>query len=459
MPRRKTTNEYRKELIEKYGKDLLVEGEEYKGTKTSILHICVECGNKFLRTPSNVLSGGQVKCPQCAGNAPIKTLEEAQVRVNLKHVINKIKVIEYAGNITNYSKFKCCECGYTWDTSLKSVIHIGTGCPQCAGNARIKTSEEAQMKVNSKHGTNKIEVIEYVGNVRDISRFKCCECGYTWNASLSNVANNGTGCPQCTGNVHIKTLEEAQVRVTLKHGVNKIEVIEYAGNVNDSSKFRCYECDYTWNAKLSNVANNGTGCPQCAGNARIKTSEEAQAKINSKHNENEIEIIEYAGNVTNYSKFKCCECGYTWDTSLHSIINMGTGCPQCSSGKFERKAGEILTKHNIPFETQYKFDGMIYKRQLKCDYVIEICGKKCIIETNGKQHYEHCTFYHKTKEEFLEQLKRDNVKVTYAVEHNIPLLPIHYWEKDNMEEVILNFIDKVTTQQITSNIGQLAFVF
>lgn len=62
-----------------------------------------------------------------------------------------------------------------------------------------------------------------------------------------------------------------------------------------------------------------------------------------------------------------------------------------------------------------------------------------LIEYQGEQHYQHIKF-DKTIEYGKRRLKNqqmnDSIKREYAKKHNIELLEIHYWDFDNIEQIL-----------------------
>jgi len=48
------------------------------------------------------------------------------------------------------------------------------------------------------------------------------------------------------------------------------------------------------------------------------------------------------------------------------------------------------------------------------------------IEVHGRQHYEYCQFFHKTKAGFLDQKRRDSVKESWCELNNINLIVFNY---------------------------------
>ena len=71
MPKRKTHEEFVKEVYELVGKEYSILGE-YKSNKTKIEIIHNECGFKYEVRPNDFLSKGS-KCPKCAGVLPYNT--------------------------------------------------------------------------------------------------------------------------------------------------------------------------------------------------------------------------------------------------------------------------------------------------------------------------------------------------------------------------------------------------
>ncbi len=186
----------------------------------------------------------------------VKNIEEANQR--LIDIESEYICTEYAGNTSGKSTFHHTVCGCIWDTTLTSIVSIGTGCPRCANNEPIRTIEEANQRLAD---TEYICTV-YSGNTQDKSTFHHPMCGHTWDTSLTHIVNCGTGCAKCAGNNPIKTIEEANQNL-IDIG-SECVCLFYAGKVRGQSVFRHVVCNNTWDASLSNIINNGTGCPTCA---------------------------------------------------------------------------------------------------------------------------------------------------------------------------------------------------
>ena len=69
------------------------------------------------------------------------------------------------------------------------------------------------------------------------------------------------------------------------------------------------------------------------------------------------------------------------------------------------------------------------KKGVLLEYDIGIAEKRLLIEYNGIQHYEYPNFFHKTRTDFNEQVKRDELKKELAYNNGWKLLIIKYNEE------------------------------
>ena len=116
----------------------------------------------------------------------------------------------------------------------------------------------------------------------------------------------------------------------------------------------------------------------------------------------------------------------------------GYGCYMCTESKGEKRIKEILTKYNIKFEQEKKFDNCTNKRHLPFDfYLIEL---NSLIEFDGAQHFKEVALWG----EKLNYIKLcDSIKNKFAKENNISLLRIRYNEYNKIEELIFKFISQI----------------
>ena len=131
-----------------------------------------------------------------------------------------------------------------------------------------------------------------------------------------------------------------------------------------------------------------------------------------------------------------CDCGNI--KSIEGIhLTQGKitscGCLNCSSGEYEIK--QLLLKNNINFIQEYSFPDL-YRHQgypLRFDFAIFNSNKELItlIEFNGIQHYKVIPNYSDIND-LLDLQERDQMKIEYCKQHNIPLKIIPYTKLGNI---------------------------
>ncbi len=173
--------------------------------------------------------------------------------------------------------------------------------------------------INQRLKDRPLRCVVYSGSMRLKSTF-ACKKNHQWYATADSVCR-GSGCPHCAGNAPLKL-----DIINLKLCKRKIVCLGYSGNVDRKSIFFCFK-GHCWSTSLQSVL-NGTGCPDCAGNARLNIN-----KINKILKERNIKCISFSTNISNKSKFEC-QHGHQWSASPRNVIHGGNGCPICSNHGF-----------------------------------------------------------------------------------------------------------------------------
>ena len=131
-----------------------------------------------------------------------------------------------------------------------------------------------------------------------------------------------------------------------------------------------------------------------------------------------------------YYRCKCLLCGREYDALSQTLEkNIGCGC-QKSIG--ENNIKQILDNNNIQYIREYVFPGTLYR----FDFAILNNKKEIIrlIEFDGQQHFEKNIKNSgwNTLEHYLKTNQHDKRKNQIAIQHNIPLVRIPYWERYNI---------------------------
>lgn len=104
--------------------------------------------------------------------------------------------------------------------------------------------------------------------------------------------------------------------------------------------------------------------------------------------------------------------------------------------RLEAEFAGILQQLDLDFEQQVKFKECHYKKSLPFDFMVKFNnGSSLLVEVDGKQHYEHIPYFHKTVEDFKLQQKRDSIKDQFVVDYEMDFLRIRY---DDMRVVFEN---------------------
>lgn len=417
-------------------------------------------------------------CPYCAGNLPIigeTDLETthpeiaAQWHPTLNGDLRPTGVM--AGSIKKV--WWQCEKGHEWEAGISS--RRKNGCPVCS-NRKVVVGEN-DLRTTHPHLANEWHPA-LNGNLKptDVTASStkkvwwiCPTCGYEWDTAIRNRAILKHGCLCCTGRKIVEGINDlATTHPELAkqwHFTRNEELTPQMVISGSHGKvwWKCPVCNHEWQAVIANRTNLGNGCPVCAGQEISAGKNDLQTlfpEIAAQwHPTKNIGLRDRKGrDISNPNKvsvrsgqkvwWQCSLCGCAWKTAV-SKRTEGKGCPHCNESKGEKAIRKILTDKNISFEEQYKFKdrfGLTGKRLLKDDFAIFDKNGNIIgtIEYHGEQHYHPVDFTGSgekwAKKEFEKNQKRDKLKSDYLAVHNIPQLIIPYWDFNNVETLITNFI-------------------
>ena len=143
----------------------------------------------------------------------------------------------------------------------------------------------------------------------------------------------------------------------------------------------------------------------------------------------------FNNNKKRYDWLCKCDCGNTIITLSSSLINKNTQSCGCIKSIGESNIRQILQKNGINYISQYRVE--IDNRLYIYDFAITEKDKIIrLIEFDGIQHYGRISGWF-TEARSQELQISDNIKNVYALSHNIPLVRIPYWERDNITLEIL----------------------
>jgi hypothetical protein len=86
---------------------------------------------------------------------------------------------------------------------------------------------------------------------------------------------------------------------------------------------------------------------------------------------------------------------------------------------------------------------------LPFDFLIKVNNKNALVEYHGQHHYEAVGFGAKNKiqieAQFRSVIDRDQIKERWCRENSVPILIIPFSEFDNIELLLMDFINKLTS--------------
>jgi very-short-patch-repair endonuclease len=218
---------------------------EYTNCYAQLLWECSEL-HQWIACLHDIKNGG-TWCPVCAGNMKL-TIEDAHRTAHERggECLSNIYV-----NIMENLKWRC-EFGHEWNATLNNVKNKHQWCPICGGTKKL-TIVDAQQIAAERGG--KCLSTEYI-NCDSLLQWQC-EFLHTWLASINNIKNKGSWCPECAG-VTKWTIEELD-DIAIKNG-GRLLSNQY---INSQTHLE-WICGFghNWFA-IPNSIVRGSWCPTC----------------------------------------------------------------------------------------------------------------------------------------------------------------------------------------------------
>lgn len=357
--------------------------------------------------------------------------------------LNLLKIID-----DKYGFFHCNICGTEWNAQFSNILN-GHGCRPCgikkSSSKRIISIEEAKNRIFKQH-ENKIILLEY-SKVSEYGKFKCNVCGYEWNAIVNSVCR-GNGCKICglksSASINKFSFEYVKAFIELKNC--KLISMEYMNEKEDLEiEFECGHIK-PMNFECFKIGQRCT----CDIWDRFKSiiGNKTRLKIISVLSQYELNLICFSDDIVSWDSdiTYSCKNGHVVTQKIRSFMR-NKYCKICS--KEFQESGIATFVKNYCIEKFGKEDAILEYKVLKNPktnawlkndvYIRSLC---LTIEINGLQHYEKKNKYHRSEEEFFEQVYRDDLKRNYALQNGkyleIDLRTVS--SKEQCLNIINNFI-------------------
>lgn len=351
-----------------------------------------------------------------------------------------IEIKEYIG-FTKPITYICDICGKTHHCSdARQLLEKRSYCMDLDKSNKKMDQEEFLRRIEKMH-QEKIEIIEYHG-LSGILKYKCPQCGNIKSISTGRALITKLSlCDDCYG------VEKQVVKRkidALFNATDAYDLLVWRGPEKKLTE-RCNTCGFIYDRYPTNVIQCFNSCPNCNNGKKklLLESSEAQKRIDKEFGENQYELLTYTGQLDHNNRIRCLNCNLIFTTHFTSFLS-SRGCPKCQrfQSKGEKMVKRYLENNNISFTEQRRFPDCNNSLSSFDFCVYDVNHNMYLIEVNGVQHYKPTTRF----EDLKIIQRRDQVKIDYCKEKNIPLIIIPY--NDLTEEKIeeyLSFLKGSTT--------------
>lgn len=279
-----------------------------------------------------------------------------------------------------------------------------------------------------------------------------CRLHGVFQQSINNHTNNRQGCPECSGSMRLNFNSFVR-RARAVHGdTYEYTNSEWVGCIPTTHSHVTIRCSThgPFKQRVSDHINSGSGCPGCAGKARI-TNELFASRAAVVHGDlyDYSNVPHFDDNTNNRAKVPIsCKKHGVFSQRIADHLNGGYGCPHCNSSRGEISIRNVLVERGMQFKQEHSFEDCRNPSSgalLRFDFWLP--DYNTCIEFHGKQHYEPVLFGVNTRTLTPEQQttaihnlvlsqERDKIKEEYCKSNNIELLVIPYTAIGEVQKIL-----------------------
>lgn len=364
-------------------------------------------------------------------------------------------------NISSNSSRKVwwkCSYGHSWQASPNKRYGAGQNCPYCT-NRKVfqgfndlatcfpELADDWCFDMNDKLPTDIVAGSNY-------NAYWKCNKGHIWRATVCSRAYSKTGCPYCNGKKVISG--ENDCATLFPHllsewdiTLNKVSLSEVKYGSDKVYWWKCKQ-GHCFQASV-NHRTSGRNCPYCAGKkicVGFNDLASLYPNLSSEwdYSKNTITPSDITAHSNKIVWWKCSS-GHSWKAKVNSRTSNNTGCPVCNESHGEKRIHDYLVSNGLQFIPQYIFPDRCIQEghPLKDDFALIDSDQNvyATIEFHGIQHYVPIEYYGGS-EGYKNTIQRDMYKTKYLSDHNIPQLIISYMDYDNIENILDNWIIRIS---------------
>lgn len=182
-------------------------------------------------------------------------------------------------------------------------------------------------------------------------------------------------------------------------------------------KYKCSKDGYVGVIKESHLE-DGVGCPVCSNKMVIKGINDLATTCPrmTKYFKNKEDTFIYTDHSSKKVATKCPLCGYEKEVVIHTLCNRGLSCI-CNDGICYPEKFVVALIEQLHLEFIYQKSNFGWSQNKVYDFYIP--HLKCIIETNGGQHYIEHGFNSFGGNTLEDERENDTLKEKLAIENGI----------------------------------------
>ena len=248
-----------------------------------------------------------------------------------------------------------------------------------------------------------------------------------------NDIKTGYGCRQCAieENANRKRHSYEHVKNIIESNGDMLISDNYVNNLTDL-EIKCGKWNNIYKAPFGRYQDKTYGCCcYCANNKKV-TYEECKEELEKFNYSLLTKEEDYVNGSTKI--LIMCDKGHTYEQRL-SIFKRMHRCPHCKHSKGESLIKYYLSKYNIKFDEQKKYKNLKGVNNGLLSYDFYLPQYNLLIEFQGE--YHDGTARNSTEKTLTKQQEQDKRKREYAINNNIKLLEIWYWDIENIEQILI----------------------
>ncbi len=241
---------------------------------------------------------------------------------------------------------------------------------------------------------------------------------------------------------------------------NIVDPWEIASQYNKKVWIKCQEKDYhgSYSIKPNDFVSYNARCPYCNKNSGKVHPLDSLGKLLEDKNllylwsdKNNKSPYEYTPGSNQKVYWKCLEGKHKdYKRSIYSSKMCNFRCPECGFSHGENRISQYFINKNINYEPQKQFENLIGVGGCLLSYDFYLSDYNLLIEYQGEQHEKYIEGFHKSKRDFYIQQEHDRRKREYAKNNNIKFLEIWYWDFDDIEQILDDYLNNFKIKEKVS---------